>query len=101
MSVHVGTSFTLVGAGVGVEMSRHEHERDRESVVDPTERRVLERNYDYAQKNVRLLSMWYECEPRRMLELLAEHDIELSRNDKKQFGLYYRSVQRHGNRYGE
>ncbi|ELY42320.1 hypothetical protein [Natronorubrum sulfidifaciens] len=82
-------------------MSRHEHERDRESVVDPTEGRVLERNYDYAQKNVRLLSMWYECEPRRMLELLAEHDIELSRNDERQFGAYYQTVQRHVTTYGK
>ncbi|WP_137290259.1 hypothetical protein [Natronorubrum halophilum] len=80
-------------------MPRREHERDRESVVDPTDRRVLERNYDYAQKNVRLLSMWYECELNRMLELLAEHEIELSRNDERQFGTYYRSVQRHANNY--
>ncbi|QSW98880.1 hypothetical protein [Haloterrigena alkaliphila] len=76
-------------------------ERDRESVVDPTDRCVLERNYDYAQKNVRLLSMWYECEPKRMLELLAKYDIELSRNDERQFGTYYRSVQQHANSFGE
>ena len=88
-------------------MPRREHERDRdgdrdrEPVVDPTDRRVLKRNYDYAQKNVRLLSMWYECEPKRMLELLAKHDIELSRNDELQFGRYYRSVQRCANGYGE
>ncbi|MFA9415705.1 hypothetical protein [Natrinema sp. HArc-T2] len=58
--------------------------------VDPTDRRVLERNYDYAQRNVRLLSMWYDCELERMLELLAEHEIELSRNDRRQFGARYR-----------
>ncbi|MFD1564971.1 hypothetical protein ACFR99_15640 [Haloarchaeobius amylolyticus] len=57
--------------------------------VDPTDGRVLERNYDYAQKNVRLLSMWYDCELERMLELLAEHEIELSRNDRQQFGTCY------------
>ncbi|APX96052.1 hypothetical protein [Natronorubrum daqingense] len=74
---------------------------ENEPVVDPTDRRVLERNYDYAQKNVRLLSMWYECEPKRMLELLAEYDIELSRNDKRQFGPYYQSVQQWANTYGE
>ena len=76
-------------------------ERESEPVVDPTDRRILERNYDYAQKNVRLLSMWYECEPKRMLKLLAEYDIELSRNDKRQFATYYQSVQRHVNAYGE
>ncbi|MXV64423.1 hypothetical protein GS429_20595 [Natronorubrum sp. JWXQ-INN-674] len=74
-------------------MPPREHEHEREPAVDPTDGRVLERNYDYAQKNVRLLSMWYECEPERMLELLAQHNIELSRNDKRQFGWYYRSVQ--------
>lgn len=58
--------------------------------VDPTDGRVLERNYDYAQRNVRLLSMWYDCELERMLELLAKHDIELSRNDRRQFGAWYR-----------
>lgn len=78
-------------------MPRRECDRepDRESVVDPTDGRILERNYDYAQKNVRLLSMWYECEPKRMLELLAEHDIELSRNDERQFGSYYRTLKQH------
>lgn len=60
--------------------------------ADPTERRVLERNYDYAQKNVRVLSIWYDCEIRRMIELLAENNIELSANDEQQFGPYYRSV---------
>ncbi|ELY88145.1 hypothetical protein [Natrinema altunense] len=62
--------------------------------VDPMDGRVLERNYDYAQRNVRLLSMWYDCDPERMLELLAEHDIELSRNDERQFGTCYRSLRR-------
>ena len=61
--------------------------------VDPLDERVLERNYDYAQKNVRLLAMWYECDIERMLELLAEHDIELSRNDRLQFGVDYQIVQ--------
>lgn len=60
--------------------------------VDPLDPRVLERNYDYAQKNVRLLAMWYECDIDRMLELLAEHDIELSRNDKLQFGTGYQTA---------
>jgi hypothetical protein len=60
--------------------------------VNPTDGRVLERNYDYAQCNVRLLSVWYGCELERMLELLAEHEIELSRNDERQFGRYYRSL---------
>ncbi|WP_049992137.1 hypothetical protein [Natrinema salifodinae] len=69
--------------------------------VDPLDERVLERNYDYAQRNVRLLSMWYDCELERMLELLAEHDIELSRNDERQFGTYYRSLRRRTNRFGE
>ena len=61
--------------------------------VDPTDARVLERNYDYAQKNVRLLSMWYECEIERMIELLAENGVGLSANDERLFGTYYRSVQ--------
>lgn len=69
--------------------------------VNPTDGRVLERNYDYAQRNVRLLSMWYDCDLERMLELLAEHDIELSRNDERQFGRYYRSLRRRSSRYGE
>ncbi|ELY56011.1 hypothetical protein C491_13707 [Natronococcus amylolyticus DSM 10524] len=60
--------------------------------VDPTNRLVLERNYDYAQKNVRILSMWYECETKRMIELLAENDIDLSANDELLFGSYYQSV---------
>ncbi|OIB56569.1 MULTISPECIES: hypothetical protein [Natrialba] len=65
--------------------------------VDPTDGRVLERNYDYAQRNVRLLAMWYECDVERVLELLAEHGIELSRNDRLEFGSYYRSVRRASN----
>ncbi|QSX01107.1 hypothetical protein [Haloterrigena alkaliphila] len=60
--------------------------------VDPLDARVLERNYDYAQKNVRLLAMWYECDIERMLELLAEHDIDLSRNDRLQFREGYQST---------
>ncbi|QLG47749.1 hypothetical protein [Natrinema halophilum] len=65
--------------------------------VDPTDGRVLERNYDYAQKNVQLLSAWYDCDVPRMLELLAKHDIELSRNDRRQFGTCYRSLKRRTN----
>lgn len=57
--------------------------------VDPLNPRVLERNYDYAQRNVRLLAMWYECDVDRMLKLLVEYDIDLSRNDKLQFGADY------------
>lgn len=60
--------------------------------VDPLDPRVLERNYDYAQKNVRLLAMWYECDIERMLELLARHDIDLSRNDRLQFGQQYHTA---------
>ena len=67
--------------------------------VDPTDGRVLERNYDYAQRNVRLLSMWYDCELERMLELLAEHDIELSRNDRRQFGTWYRLLRQRSSGY--
>ncbi|MFP8954936.1 hypothetical protein ACLI4Z_18560 [Natrialbaceae archaeon A-arb3/5] len=62
--------------------------------VDPTDGRVLERNYDYAQRNVQLLSLWYDCPTERMIELLAEHDVALSANDKRLFGAYYRLVQR-------
>ncbi len=65
--------------------------------VDPTDVRVLERNYDYAQQNVRILSMWYDCDIERMIELLAENDVELSANDKRMFGTFYRSVQRRSN----
>ncbi|WP_255170726.1 hypothetical protein [Natrononativus amylolyticus] len=61
--------------------------------VNPTDPRVLERNYDYAQKNLKILSMWYECDLERMIELLAENDIALSANDERMFGGYYRSVQ--------
>ncbi|WP_436348450.1 hypothetical protein [Natronorubrum sp. FCH18a] len=63
--------------------------------ADPMDPRVLERNYDYAQKNVRLLSSWYECDPERMIELLAEHGIELSRNDRLQFQWYYQAIRDH------
>lgn len=62
-------------------------------VVDPTNRRVLERNYDYAQKNLWILSMWYEYDVERMVELLAVNGIQLSPNDKKRFGEYYNAVQ--------
>lgn len=62
--------------------------------VDPLNPQVLERNYDYAQKNVWLLAMWYECDVQRMLELLAEHDIDLSRNDRLQFGIDYYAAKR-------
>ena len=62
--------------------------------VDPLNPRVLERNYDYAQKNVWLLAMWYECDVQQMLELLAEHDIGLSRNDQLQFGVDYDAAKR-------
>ncbi|MCU4744227.1 hypothetical protein [Natronoglomus mannanivorans] len=61
--------------------------------VNPLDSRLLERNYDYAQKNVRILAMWYECDIGRMLELLAEHNIELSRNDRLQFGENYQLAQ--------
>lgn len=60
--------------------------------VDPLDARVLECNYDYAQKNVRVLAMWYDCDIDRMLELLAEHDIDLSRNDRLRFGEAYHST---------
>ena len=60
--------------------------------VDPMDPRVLERNYDYAQKNVRLLSQWYGCEPEQMIELLAKHGVELSRNDSLQYQWYYQTV---------
>ena len=62
--------------------------------VDPMDGRVLERNYDYAQRNVWVLSMWYDCEVEQMLELLAKHGIELSRNDRQQFGTCYRSFRK-------
>jgi len=60
--------------------------------IDPTDGCVLERNYDYAQRNVRLLARWYECEVDRMIELLAENDVGLSANDERMFGAEYRSV---------
>ncbi|WP_247000630.1 hypothetical protein [Halosolutus gelatinilyticus] len=62
--------------------------------VDPTDERVLERNYDYAQKNVRILAIWYDREVEQMVELLAENDVSLSANDERMFGTYYRSVRR-------
>ena len=62
--------------------------------TDPTDPRILERNYDYAQRNLSLLSMWYGCDRDRMVELLARHDISLSANDERLFGAYYRAVQR-------
>ena len=64
--------------------------------VDPTDPRVLERNYDYAQKNARILSMWYGCSLERTVELLAENDVGLSANDSREFGAYYRAVQKRG-----
>lgn len=60
--------------------------------VNPLDEQVFERNYEYARKNVQILAMWYECDIERMLELLAEHDIKLSRNDRVQFGDDYRSM---------
>ncbi|MFC6717663.1 hypothetical protein ACFQGT_03725 [Natrialbaceae archaeon GCM10025810] len=69
----------------------------REPEVDPTDVCVLERNYDYAQKNLWVLSLWYECDVRTLVELLAKHEIPLSANDERQFGSYYRSVQRRVN----
>lgn len=69
--------------------------------VDPTDERVLERNYDYAQRNVRLLAMWYECDVERILVLLAEHGIELSRNDRLEFGTQYRAARDRFERNGE
>ncbi|MWV41179.1 hypothetical protein [Natrialba sp. INN-245] len=69
--------------------------------VDPTDGRILERNYDYAQRNVWLLSMWYECETKRMVELLAKRGIGLSSNDERQFGEYYWSVKCRENGVGE
>lgn len=60
--------------------------------VDPMDPRVLERNYDYAQRNVHLLSRWYDRETDEMVELLARHGIELSRNDRLQFGMFYRAI---------
>lgn len=57
--------------------------------VDPTDPRVLARNYDYAQKNLWILSMWYGCDVDRMVELLAANGVELSANDQRQFGSRY------------
>ncbi|MFC4542484.1 hypothetical protein ACFO5R_11180 [Halosolutus amylolyticus] len=61
--------------------------------VDPLDPRVLRRNYEYVQKNVWLLALWYEYDTEQMVELLAEHDIKLSRNDQLQFGAEYRAKQ--------
>ncbi|MEY7852271.1 hypothetical protein AB7C87_24070 [Natrarchaeobius sp. A-rgal3] len=69
--------------------------------VDPIDGRILERNYDYAQRNVWVLSMWYGCDAERMVELLAERGIGLSSNDERQFGDYYRSVERRESQAGE
>ncbi|ARS89587.1 hypothetical protein [Natrarchaeobaculum aegyptiacum] len=66
--------------------------------VDPMDPRVLERNYDYAQRNVRLLSRWYDREIDEMVELLARHGIELSRNDRLQFGLFYQAIRESSDR---
>lgn len=54
--------------------------------------RTLELNYEYAQRNVDVLSIWFECEPRRTVELLARNKIELSPNDEGKFGSYYEYV---------
>ncbi|ELY50998.1 hypothetical protein [Natronolimnohabitans innermongolicus] len=69
--------------------------------VDPLDPQVLERNYDYAQKNVRLLAMWYGCDTERMVHLLAENGIDLSRNDRRQFGADYQAFRQqfHGECY--
>ena len=57
--------------------------------VDPTDPNVLRRNYDYAQKNCWILSMWYGCDVHRMVELLAANGVELSANDDRRFGDAY------------
>nr|WP_227374022.1 hypothetical protein [Haladaptatus halobius] len=54
--------------------------------------RTLELNYEYAQRNVDVLSIWFECEPRKTVELLAENNIPLSPNDAGKFGSYYEFV---------
>ncbi|WP_458187195.1 hypothetical protein [Haladaptatus sp. NG-WS-4] len=54
--------------------------------------RTLELNYEYAQRSVDVLSIWFECEPRKTVELLAENDISLSPNDEGRFGSYYKFV---------
>ncbi len=59
---------------------------------DVTDARRLELNYEYAQRNVDILSIWFDCEPRRTVELLAENGIPLSPNDEGKFGVYYESV---------
>ncbi len=59
---------------------------------DTIDARTLELNYEYAQRNVDVLSIWFECEPKRTVELLAQKDIPLSPNDAGKFGVYYESV---------
>ncbi len=58
-----------------------------------TDAHTLELNYEYAQHNVDILSIWFECEPRKTVELLAQNKIPLSPNDKGKFGSYYNFVQ--------
>lgn len=57
-----------------------------------TDAHTLELNYEYAQHNVDVLSIWFECEPRKTVELLAENGIPLSPNDEGKFGSYYNFV---------
>ncbi|SIR11015.1 hypothetical protein SAMN05421858_1460 [Haladaptatus litoreus] len=57
-----------------------------------TNARTLELNYEYAQRNVDVLSIWFECKPRKTVELLAENNIPLSPNDEGKFGSYYKYV---------
>ncbi len=37
--------------------------------ADPLDARVLERNYDYAQKDIQLLAMWYDCDTEALSSL--------------------------------
>ncbi|MCU4925081.1 hypothetical protein OB905_03645 [Halobacteria archaeon AArc-dxtr1] len=64
------------------------------AAVDPTDPRVLERNYDYAQRNLWILSMWYGCDVDRMVELLAMTGVPLSANDRRRFGSQYEAARR-------
>ncbi|MFH5799122.1 hypothetical protein [Haladaptatus sp. CMAA 1911] len=57
-----------------------------------TDAHTLELNYEYAQRNVDILSIWFECEPKKTVELLAENKIPLSPNDEGKFGSYYNFV---------
>ncbi len=57
-----------------------------------TDAHTLELNYEYAQHNVDILSIWFECEPRKTVELLAQNKIPLSPNDEGKFGSYYNFV---------